>query len=31
MKFDSIIKKIYYDPGGYGSMQDNFKEALRKP
>ena len=20
MKFDSIIKKIYYDPGGYGSM-----------
>ena len=29
MKFDSIIKKIYYDPGGYGSMQDTFKKLKR--
>ena len=29
MKFDSIIKKIYYDPGGYGSMQDTFKEVKK--
>ena len=29
MKFDSIIKKIYYDPGGYGSMQDTFNEAKK--
>ena len=29
MKFDSIIKKIYYDPGGYGSMADTFKEAKK--
>ena len=29
MKFDSTIKKIYYDPGGYGSMQDTFKEAKK--
>ena len=29
MKFGSIIKKIYHDPGGYGSMQDTFKEAKK--
>ncbi len=29
MKFDSIIKKIYYDPAGYGSMADTFKEAKK--
>ena len=29
MKFDSTIKKIYYDPGGYGSMADTFKEAKK--
>ena len=29
MKFESIIKKIYDDPGGYGSMQDTFKEAKK--
>ena len=29
MKFDSTTKKIYYDPGGYGSMQDTFKEVKK--
>jgi hypothetical protein len=26
-KFDGLIKKIYYDPGGYGTVQETYKEA----
>ena len=29
MKFDELIKKVYYDPGGYGSIQDTFKEVKK--
>ena len=29
MKFDELIKKVYHDPGGYGSIQDTFKEVKK--
>ena len=29
MKFDELLKKVYYDPGGYGSIQDTFKEVKK--
>ena len=28
-KFDGLIKKIYYDPGGYGTVQETYKEAKK--
>ena len=26
-KFDGLIKKIYYDTGGYGTVQETYKEV----
>ena len=26
-KYDGLINKIYYDPGGYGSVQGTYKDA----
>ena len=28
-KFDGLIKKIYYDPGGYGTVQETYKEVKK--
>ena len=28
-KFDGLIKKIYYDPAGYGTVQETYKEAKK--
>ena len=28
-KYDGLIKKIYYDPGGYGSVQETYKDAKK--
>ena len=29
MKYDGLIKKVYYDPGGYGTVQETFKEVKK--
>ena len=29
-KYDGLIKKIYYDPGGYGSVQETYKDAKKE-
>ena len=29
-KYDGLIKKIYYDPGGYGSVQETYKDATNR-
>ena len=26
-KFDGLIKKIYYDPAGFGTVQETYKEV----
>ena len=28
-KYDGLLKKIYYDPGGYGSVQETYKDAKK--
>ena len=28
-KYDGLIKKIYYDPGHYGSVQETYKDAKK--
>jgi len=28
-KYDSTIEKVYYDPGGYGSVQETYKEVKK--
>ena len=28
-KFDGLIKKIYYDPAGYGTVQETYKEVKK--
>ena len=29
MKCDGLIKKVYYDPSGYGSIQDTYKDVKK--
>ena len=29
MKFDGLIKKVYYNPAGYGSIQDTYKDVKK--
>ena len=29
MKYDGLIKKVYYDPGGYGTVQETFKDVKK--
>ena len=29
-KYDGLLKKVYYDPAGYGSIQDTYKDAKKK-
>ena len=28
-RYDGLTKKIYYDPSGYGSVQDTYKDAKK--
>ena len=28
-KYDGLIKKIYYEPSGYGSIQETYKDAKK--
>ena len=28
-KFDGLIKKIYYDPAGFGTVQETYKEVKK--
>ena len=28
-KFDGLIKEIYYDPAGYGTVQETYKEVKK--
>ena len=27
--YDSAIEKVYYDPGGYGSVQETYKDVKK--
>ena len=29
MKYDGLIKKIYYDPAGFGSVQETYKDVKK--
>ena len=29
MKYDGLIKKIYYDPAGFGTVQETYKDAKK--
>ena len=29
MKYDGLIQKVYYNPVGYGSIQDTYKDAKK--
>ena len=28
-KYDELIKKTYYDPSGYGSVQETYKDVRK--
>ena len=29
MKYDGLIKKIYYDPAGFGTVQETYKDVKK--
>ena len=29
MKYDGLIKKIYFDPAGFGTVQETYKDAKK--
>ena len=29
-KYDGLLKKIYYDPAGFGTIQETYKDVKKK-